>query len=426
MKTYKELRELIMRELVMRNLVMNKLLKNLSLVLLILISANTFSSGEKHEEENVEPQKGPHNGRLLKDGDFVVELAIFEKGVPPEYRVWASVDEKLIAPKDWKLNVELTRLGGRVDKFTFAAQEDFLRSQSEVTEPHSFDVSVTATYKNEKHSWKFPSHEGRIELTAAVAKQSGISTAIAGAGKLQQQLKLYGQVLPDHDQVRELSARFPGMIRSVKAHMGTIVNAGDILATIEANESLRNYNIVSPIKGTVISRHANEGEMTGDHPLFTVVNYQKISVRMPVFAQDAARVQVGQKLRVKSGENLVYTLITSLTPAVDNAPNINARALIDNSNGEWVAGTWVDAAITVAEIPVALMIDNRALQTFRDWQVVFVQVGDTYEIRPLELGQTDGEFTEVLGGLNLGDRYVVDNSYLLKSDLEKSGASHDH
>ena len=52
--------------------------------------------------------------------------------------------------------------------------------------------------------------------------------------------------------------------------------------------------------------------------------------------------------------------------------------------------------------------------------------GNVYEIRPLELGRSDGHFTEVLGGLNAGDIYVVENSYLLKADLEKSGASHDH
>ena len=38
----------------------------------------------------VEPAKGPHRGRLLVDGDFALELAIFETGVPPEFRVWAT------------------------------------------------------------------------------------------------------------------------------------------------------------------------------------------------------------------------------------------------------------------------------------------------------------------------------------------------
>jgi cobalt-zinc-cadmium efflux system membrane fusion protein len=86
----------------------------------------------------------------------------------------------------------------------------------------------------------------------------------------------------------------------------------------------------------------------------------------------------------------------------------------------------VEGQVTVEDIPVPLLIDNRALQTFRDWQVVFIKVGDNYEIRPMTLGRTDGDFTEVLDGLQPGDEYVVAGSYLLKADLEKDGATHDH
>jgi cobalt-zinc-cadmium efflux system membrane fusion protein len=66
------------------------------------------------------------------------------------------------------------------------------------------------------------------------------------------------------------------------------------------------------------------------------------------------------------------------------------------------------------------------LQSFRDFTVVYAQVGDTYEVRMLELGRRDGQFVEVLGGLEAGTTYVTDNSYLVKADIEKSGASHDH
>ena len=67
-----------------------------------------------------------------------------------------------------------------------------------------------------------------------------------------------------------------------------------------------------------------------------------------------------------------------------------------------------------------------SLQTFRDWDVVFVRVGDTYEIRPVELGQRDAQRVEVRAGLKAGDQVVVEQSYLVKADIEKSGASHDH
>jgi len=61
-----------------------------------------------------------------------------------------------------------------------------------------------------------------------------------------------------------------------------------------------------------------------------------------------------------------------------------------------------------------------------DHQVVFARFGDTYEVRMLELGRANPEWVEVLGGLAPGTEYVTTNSYLIKADIEKSGASHDH
>jgi cobalt-zinc-cadmium efflux system membrane fusion protein len=44
----------------------------------------------------------------------------------------------------------------------------------------------------------------------------------------------------------------------------------------------------------------------------------------------------------------------------------------------------------------------------------------------LELGDNDGKFVEVLGGLKPNTEYVTENSFLIKADIEKSGASHGH
>jgi cobalt-zinc-cadmium efflux system membrane fusion protein len=44
----------------------------------------------------------------------------------------------------------------------------------------------------------------------------------------------------------------------------------------------------------------------------------------------------------------------------------------------------------------------------------------------VELGKRDATQVQVLAGLNAGDQVVVEQSYLVKADVEKSGASHDH
>lgn len=412
---------------------MNSFIKTLLLVASLSLSANLLASGdhdhghdehdEHHEEE---PEKGVHNGRLLEDGDFVVELAIFEQDVPPEYRAWASVDGKSLKPSDWKLEVQLTRLGGEINKFTFAPNQDFLRGKGVVEEPHSFDVKVIATYQNQQHQWTYPSYEGRITMEVDVAAASGLTTAIAGEGVLQERIKLYGTIVADPLRVSHIQARYPGLIRSVKPTIGTRVKAGEVLATVESNESLREYPLLAPIDGVVVERHSNPGEFTADRVLFTLLDERVLELHLQAFPTDASKIKTGQTITINANGQQAQTKTEYITPRHGETPTLEVHAPVDNSASNWVPNQAVEGWVDIAQTPVPLMVDNRALQSFRDWQVVFIQIGDTYEIRPLELGRTDGQFTEVLGGLNAGDSYVVENSFLLKADLEKSGASHDH
>jgi len=55
-----------------------------------------------------------------------------------------------------------------------------------------------------------------------------------------------------------------------------------------------------------------------------------------------------------------------------------------------------------------------------------VKDGDQYEFQSVSIGRSDGTIAEVLSGLDLGTPYVVGNSYLVKADIEKSSAEHDH
>jgi cobalt-zinc-cadmium efflux system membrane fusion protein len=100
--------------------------------------------------------------------------------------------------------------------------------------------------------------------------------------------------------------------------------------------------------------------------------------------------------------------------------------VLDNTGGQFLPGTYITAEVTVGTHPVPLAVKRTGLQAFRDFTVVFAQIGDEYEVRMLELGRHDREWIEVLGGLDPGTRYVSEHSYLIKADIEKSGASHDH
>ena len=168
------------------------------------------------------------------------------------------------------------------------------------------------------------------------------------------------------------------------------------------------------------------GEVAGEQPLFAIADLTTLWAELRVFPGQRSEVEVGQKVLLKSEAVDRQAVISHLLPSPDNAPYTLARAKVENPDGALSPGLLVAGDIVVETFDVPLAVENRALQSFRDWSVVFIQVDDTYEIRPLELGTSDGTLTEVLEGLQAGDRYVVDNSYLIKADIEKSGASHDH
>lgn len=138
--------------------------------------------------------KGPHNGRLLRDGDFTLELAIFERGTPPEFRAWFSQAGKPLPPSAVQLTVQLTRPGGKIDEHRFAPSGDFVRSPDEVYEPHSFSYKIIARHGDRLHRWEFAAPEMQTTLPADVAQRSGVANALAGPATLSERLAVYGFV----------------------------------------------------------------------------------------------------------------------------------------------------------------------------------------------------------------------------------------
>lgn len=402
------------------------------------LSLNACRSGDgEHADEHgaaaEDIERGPHRGRLLRDRSFALELQIFEEGVPAEFHVYLYRDGKPLTPQAAQVSVELTRLDGEMNRFAFTPRADFLRGEGTVHEPHSFSVAVTAQEGGTSHRWTFDSFEGRTTIPAATAEAAGVRAETVGPATIRDTLLLTGRLVPNAERMRAVSARFPGAIREVVRSIGDTVRPGDRLATIESNESLETYALNAPIGGVITERHANPGENTSTEPMFVIADYGALWAELALFPRDLARVKTGQKVTLRSidgdvsGDGTVVRIAPtegSQHGAVSGAYTV--RVTLDNTQRLWTPGLFVEGAIGIGESPVPLAVKRSSLQGFRDFTVAFEQVGETYEVRMLELGKQDDTWVEVLGGLKAGARYVAQNSYLIKADIEKSGASHDH
>lgn len=386
--------------------------------------------GDPHgHDEGVDAATGPHDGRILVDGAFALELGIFERGVPPEYRAWATRDGRPLAPQELELRVDLARLGGVVDRIEFEPRGDHLVSTRPIAEPHSFEVSVEARYAGESHDWRFDSFEGRTRIIDAMAESLGVETSVAGPAVLRETITVYGRTGPNPERVRELRARFDGVVRRVHAGVGDRVRAGDVLLRVESNESLNTYAITAPIDGFVTQRDANPGEQTAGRLLLTVTDTSSVWVDLAVFPVDRAGVAAGSPVEISPalGGASVAGVVSWIGTEVDpHDQTVVARVELEDVGGELLPGTFVTGRLEVGRVDVPLAVERTAIQSFNGREVVFARFGDVYEVRMIDRGREAGGFVEVVGGIAAGTAYVTRNSHLLKADVEKAGAAHHH
>lgn len=197
-----------------------------------------------------------------------------------------------------------------------------------------------------------------------------------------------------------------------------------------APESLPRYEIRAPIGGTVVERHLTVGEaVPADRNIFVIADLRSVWIEASIPAKDLGRVRQGQVAMVVAPDaGLEGRGHVSFIGALmgEQSRRATARMVMPNTGGAWRPGLFVTVRLEQSSATVALVVPVAAIQTFRDWQVVFVRYGNWFEARPVTLGRSDGTWVEVLSGLKAGERFAATNSFAVKAEIGKLGATHDH
>jgi cobalt-zinc-cadmium efflux system membrane fusion protein len=302
--------------------------------------------------------------------------------------------------------------------------------KSEKSDSSAISSKAEAHVGEDKHETdEHKEGEGHVELDEKAALAAGIEIGTAGPAPIREVLPLYGSVHANAERVRGITARYPGVITSITKAVGDSVKQGEVMATVESDESLRTYNVVATLSGVVTERKANPGEKAGDTPLFVVADLSTVWVELSLFPRDLSKVRVGQPARIKSSDGGMsadgkIAYIASLGQSTSQT--LAARVLLDNRDRRWAPGLYVTGEVGLSEKAVPVAVKSSALQTVENRSVIFVLEGDGFQAMPVEIGRSDGEYTEIVSGLDAAARYAATNSFVLKSELGKGEAEHEH
>ena len=272
--------------------------------------------------------------------------------------------------------------------------------------------------------------EERVEMPAAAREASGIDVQAAGPHDINVRLTLPGEVVPNAERLAHIVPRFPGIVREVRKRLGDHASQGEVLAVIEGNQSLSTYEVRSLSSGTVVSHHITLGEFVRDDAdIFVIADLSTVWVDISVYARDVDRVRKGQSVNIEAVGSAGSTLgtIDYIGSSVgEDTRAATARVVLPNPNRKWKPGTFVTAKVVVEAVRAAVAVPDGALQQVEGRTCVFVESGADFVVRPVVVGRTDGAWTEIASGLSRGERIATRGSFVLKSELMKSEASHGH
>jgi cobalt-zinc-cadmium efflux system membrane fusion protein len=165
------------------------------------------------------------------------------------------------------------------------------------------------------------------------------------------------------------------------------------------------------------------------HELYAIADLSKVWVELTVSTQDLVEIKEGQRVTIEADDGNKTSIGTIIfTSPLLNQDTRSARvvASVDNGNGVWRPGSFVTAEVALTETKADVVVPKSAIQSIKGEDRVFVRTKAGFEARQVNVGKRDDHSTEILSGLSAGEVIAIDNTFLLKAELGKSEAEHDH
>jgi len=265
--------------------------------------------------------------------------------------------------------------------------------------------------------------EAKAALLIAVAEETVSAKALA------RERELFKKDLSPALLLLDAEARHTTALASRQAAEQTLLGLGFNRETLDRivseQEGSSVLRLVAPFAGTVITRDAVIGDLAsvGDE-VFSVVDLQTLWLSMAVSESEVAMLRLGQQVEVHS-ESIGHTVsgrITWISSQLNETTRMaEVRAEVPNSDLSLRAGMFVDARIALGESISSFLVHRDDVHRFGGKPFVFVRLeADLYELRRVEIGPPVDEYVSITAGLDNTDLVANAQSYLLKSEFQKS------
>lgn len=221
------------------------------------------------------------------------------------------------------------------------------------------------------------------------------------------------------------------------------MNQAAVDAFLKTGEVAPRYSIHAAIDGQVVQREVTLGELVSPdrEAIMVLADLSNVWVLADVPEAKLAEIAVGAKAWVKVGSSYSKPLegqVAFISPMVDmTTRTAQVRIEVATKDLPLKPGMFAQVEIVTsaavgtggAEPTPMIAVPDVAVQTVEGGPAIFVPVEgepNTFAKRAVTIGKTVGGLVPIYSGLVEGERFVAAGTFILKADLGKGSAAHEH
>ena len=203
--------------------------------------------------------------------------------------------------------------------------------------------------------------------------------------------------------------RYQDAYEEIRNRQGVLAQRRSELAL--ARQQLKDTNVIAPLDGIVQEKRTSVGEyLAAGAPLVNIVRMDPLRLRAEVPERESRAIQTGQDVRVtvEGDTNIYLGKIMRLSPVIAEQNRMLVVEADVRNNGKLRPGSFAHAEIVTNDAKMAVTVPNNAIVTFAGIEkVIVVQNGKALE-KPITTGRRNAEFTEIVAGISVGEKVIVD------------------